>query len=324
MKSIGISLFCIVFSVLVCALPAHAAEKQPVVWSADITAVADGAAMLTVSGKIASGWHIYGFEMPSFGDEAGVPDPTSLELYLPAGVHADGEMKKSGDCNVHFDDFMNLNLPWITGTATFVQRLRVASGASGKIEGTVNYMACTEQACTPPAKYEFSLAFAPAPSKPQKVEEIAETVKDAHKGAVEAVEEQAVKADVPERHTGRAAVALAVAVALLAGAVLCFGACGGRRFRTARTVAGFILLGLAATALHVAALAAGFDIAGCRAMYAAWCVVLVLLSLYILGFLRFAGEEKPDYITAPRIVVAAMLLTLALCLYLSINITPIQ
>ena len=322
MKSIGISILCYLFLAVMCAVPAHAAEKQTVVWSADITEVCDGSATLTVQGKISPGWHIYGFEMPSLGDETGVPDPTSLELYLPAGVVTDGDMMKSGDCTVRFDDFMNLNLPWITGSATFVQKLKVASGASGKIEGTVNYMACTEQACTPPSKYEFSLTFSSSDISGKKVAETSEVVRDVHKDAGAAVEEQVVNADEPERRPVRAAIALAVALAFIAGAYFCFGSC--RRFTTLRVVSGFVALAVVAAGLYAAENAMNLSIMGRSGLCAAWCVILTLLSLYLLGKLRFAGDDQPKHITSPRIIAAVILLTMALCLYLSINFTTIQ
>lgn len=322
MKSIEKSILCFIFSAVLCAVSTHAAEKQTVVWSADITEVCDGSVTLTVQGKIASGWHIYGFEMPLFGDEAGAPDPTSLELYLPAGVVTDGDMKKTGDCTVRFDDFMNLNLPWITGTATFVQKLKVAYGASGKIEGTVNYMACTEQACTPPSKYEFSLAFGSTDIAGEKIAGSNEVVKDVSRSAVDTVEEQVVSSGEPQRHPVKAAIALAFALAFIAVAFFCFG--GGRKFATLRIVSGFIALAVAGAAIYVAENAMDLNIMGRTGLYAAWCVILVLLSLYLLGKLRFAGDGQPEHITSPRIIVAVILLTMALCLYLSINFTPLQ
>lgn len=132
-------------------------QTQAVEWSAAIEGPADGAATVTVTGTISDGWHIYGFEMPSLGQEAGVPDPTNISFELPEGVTFDGALVKSGDETTHFDDFMNLNLPWITGKVSFVQKFKVEEGASGSITGTVNYMACTEKSCTPPSRFEFDL-----------------------------------------------------------------------------------------------------------------------------------------------------------------------
>lgn len=133
----------------------HALE--PVHWQADLSPVVNGQATLTVKSTIDSGWHIYGFEMPGLGDDAGVPDPTSITIDLPAGVTAEGPVAKNGNISMHFDDFMNLNLPWICDSASFVQTLKVSPDASGEVSGTVYYMSCTEESCTAPARYTFSL-----------------------------------------------------------------------------------------------------------------------------------------------------------------------
>ncbi len=138
------------------AITANAAPN-PVEWSASISGPENGTATLTVTGKIEGGWHIYGFNMPEMEPEAGVPDPTTMTLSLPAGVTVDGDLVKAGDENMHFDEFMKLNLAWLSGTVSFTQKLKVAENASGTISGTVRYMACTEESCTPPARYDFNL-----------------------------------------------------------------------------------------------------------------------------------------------------------------------
>lgn len=137
---------------------AFAADVKPVVWSAQLSEVEQGRATLTVSGIIAENWHIYGFEMPDLGEDAGVPEPTKLTMTLPSGVKAVGVVQHQGNCETRFDDFMNLNLPWLTGKVTFTQDLNITPGTDGNIEGTVSYMACTEKTCTPPDKYSFTIA----------------------------------------------------------------------------------------------------------------------------------------------------------------------
>ena len=83
-------------------------------------------------------------------------------------MSADGDMVKTGNEQMHFDEFMNLNLPWLTGKVTFTQRLKINGNASGEVSGVVRYMACTEESCTPPARYGFNINLggtaAPAPA----------------------------------------------------------------------------------------------------------------------------------------------------------------
>lgn len=146
------------------------AVPQSVEWSAQLSEPSNGTATLTVSGTVADGWHIYGFSMPTLEPEAGVPDPTTLALTLPDGVSADGDMVKTGNEQMHFDEFMNLNLPWLTGKVTFTQRLKISGNASGEISGVVRYMACTEESCTPPARYDFNINLGGAAVAPAQAE----------------------------------------------------------------------------------------------------------------------------------------------------------
>lgn len=158
--------------ILVAALVSFASRAaEPVEWHASLDSVCPGEFLVRVDATIADGYHIYGFEMPSLPPEAGVPDPTSLQLNLPQGVEFVGDVQTSGNVTEHLDEFMNLNLPWISGNASFLRRLRVASDAVGTISGEVHYMACTENSCTPPARYKFELtlpgrAATAAPSAP--------------------------------------------------------------------------------------------------------------------------------------------------------------
>lgn len=166
------------------ALTAPAAP-QSVEWSAQLSEPSNGTATLTVSGTVADGWHIYGFSMPTLEPEAGVPDPTTLALTLPDGVSADGDMEKTGNEQMHFDEFMNLNLPWLTGKVTFTQRLKISGNASGEISGVVRYMACTEESCTPPARYDFNINLggaAVAPAQAENPDQIATSQAPAQPG----------------------------------------------------------------------------------------------------------------------------------------------
>ncbi|MDE6574054.1 MAG: thioredoxin family protein [Muribaculaceae bacterium] len=137
--------------------------SKPVEWTAETVKDGSGEVTIRVTGTIADGWHIYGFNMPELESASGVPDPTSLILELPDGVESVGPLITRGTETMHFDEFMSLNLPWLTGTVTFEQKLATTGGV---VNGTVRYMACTETSCTPPARYDFSLqvgnAAAPA------------------------------------------------------------------------------------------------------------------------------------------------------------------
>lgn len=146
----------VLIPVLLCFISVSGAVSQHVNFSPAIDDSGDNP-VLVVNVTVDDGWHIYGLEMPSLGDDAGVPDPTSLSLELPAGVNAEGPLQCTASVENHFDSFMNLNLPWLSGSFQLRQVLHVEAGAGGTVNGTVRYMACTESACTPPERFSFSI-----------------------------------------------------------------------------------------------------------------------------------------------------------------------
>lgn len=145
-------------TLLVILTTATAWAASPVSWSVALENVSDGLYRLTATGEIADTYHIYGYAAPGAVVSDDVPT-TTVNINLPEGVTAEGDIVLEGNVNSHFDDVIELNLEWITGTVTFYQNLRVAANATGVITGSINYMACTEQACTPPTTFEISVAL---------------------------------------------------------------------------------------------------------------------------------------------------------------------
>lgn len=137
-----------------------AAAPSHVEWSARIENKTAQKGTLIITANIESGWHIYGVEMPDMGDEPGVPDATSIEVEPTAGLVMTSGTTTDSQPTVHFDEFLNLNLPWLQGTVELKRDFELSDGAKGvNIKGYVKFMACNDNSCTPPAKYEFSLDF---------------------------------------------------------------------------------------------------------------------------------------------------------------------
>lgn len=154
---------------VVLAFAAAAQMPQQVKWTSEVEQTSATAGVIKWTAVTNPGWHIYGMTMP---DEDGVvvPQPTVFTVNEAPGLVLDGPVVPATEAKVHFDETLKLNLPWWEGHITFTQKFKLADGAKGvNIEGNVRYMACNDQSCTPPTKYEFSHTFgtpaavAPAP-----------------------------------------------------------------------------------------------------------------------------------------------------------------
>ena len=101
------------------------------------------------------------------GNDPGVPDPTSIEVEPVAGLRLTSPTTTDSEPTVHFDEFLNLNLPWLQGTVELKREFELTDGVKGaNLKGFVKFMACNDNSCTPPAKYEFSLDFGDMTSAP--------------------------------------------------------------------------------------------------------------------------------------------------------------
>lgn len=106
--------------------------------------------VLEVTCAIESGYHVYGAK-----DE----QPIRLKATLTGGLEAIGAPTVP-DGELHAAH--GLTNYWLQGTAVLTQRFRVPATAPAEIKlaGLVDYLACTESACDPPAKEPFAAKLA--------------------------------------------------------------------------------------------------------------------------------------------------------------------
>lgn len=155
---------------------AFAAIEEHVQWEASLETGSDASsATLIVKAEIADGWHIYGLEMPDLGPDAGIPDPTTLTVISPdESVKADGALSCTAQPTMHFDSFMRLNMPWLSGNFELRQPLEIDTSKATTVRATVRYMACNESSCTPPARFDIDIPIPGATASPA-TQQVAET-----------------------------------------------------------------------------------------------------------------------------------------------------
>lgn len=141
-------------------LSSNAQIAHNVSWTAEIEADGTEAGTIVFHANVADTWHIYGIEMPADGDPMMMPYPT--HIVLADGLEATGPLTCSIEPSLHSDaNSGDVAIPWLMGEFELRLPFKVVN-ATGKVEGTVKYMACTEESCTPPDKYEFSIPFGEA------------------------------------------------------------------------------------------------------------------------------------------------------------------
>lgn len=152
--------FNILLAALMCAVVSvSAAIEKHVNWQASVEPGDNGTATLIVKATIDEGWHIYGLEMPQAGEGVTLPDPTTITIDPVEGLEIVGALSCTAEAATHFDQTMGVELPWLSGTFELRQAIKLNGIEGAPIVGSVRYMACSDNSCTPPDRYDFSLTL---------------------------------------------------------------------------------------------------------------------------------------------------------------------
>ena len=145
---------------LLCLAPfAASAQESNVRWSHSVTDNGKGHYTLLVKADIAKGWHIY---------DQNYINPTTLKFECSEGITPDGALYFKSNAIVKDDDIFG-KVGYFENEALFEQKFTF-EGKGGTINVTVEYMACNDQTCTPPAEEEFIVTLGEAATAGNKAE----------------------------------------------------------------------------------------------------------------------------------------------------------
>lgn len=122
---------------------------DPVKWKSAIKMTDATNGVVTFTATVDAGWHVYGTQLPSGG-----PEPTSVQ-WNNQGVKLVGGLTPSKVAHKQHDETFDMDLSWWTGSVTLSQKFTVTA-KEYKIEGSIRYMACDDENCTPPKSESFS------------------------------------------------------------------------------------------------------------------------------------------------------------------------
>lgn len=122
---------------------------DPVKWKSAIKMTDATNGVVTFTATVDAGWHVYGTHLP-----AGGPEPTSVH-WNNQGVKLVGGLTPSKAAHKQHDETFDMDLSWWTGSVTLSQKFTVTA-KEYKIEGSIRFMACDDENCTPPKSESFS------------------------------------------------------------------------------------------------------------------------------------------------------------------------
>ena len=139
------------FFILCAATILKAQILEPVKWNITSSEIdRDGEVTITYKAVMDKGWHIYGMTLPPDG-----PLPTVFVLEDSKNAEAIGQPVSNSKLEKKYDQAFGMVLSWYENTAVFTQKIKITNKKDHLVKGYVEYMACNDETCLPPAREPF-------------------------------------------------------------------------------------------------------------------------------------------------------------------------
>jgi hypothetical protein len=144
-----------IIAVILVLLIASATKAQgPVDWKWSAKKIGDKLYEVRLVAKVDNDWHIYSQESPQGG-----PLPTSISFSKNPLLTLQGKPKEEGDLEIYHEEVFGVDVYAYKDKVEFVQIIKLNAAVKTNVNGSLEYMACTNQQCLPPATVKFSVAL---------------------------------------------------------------------------------------------------------------------------------------------------------------------
>ncbi len=125
---------------------------EPIKWSFELKNTGKTTADIILKATIDEGWHLYGMNIPEGG-----PRPTSFVFEGVQNAKLEGKVQSQSKLKEVYDPNFDMKLSWYANEAVFVQKISFTDASKVRVTGYVEFMACDDQSCLPPAQESFDL-----------------------------------------------------------------------------------------------------------------------------------------------------------------------
>lgn len=160
------------FFFVISVVAINAQIQNPVKWSSNSRNTGIGESELVLTATIENGWHLYS----QFIAEGG-PVATSFKFEKSADYELIGKVKEASPVIKAFEKSFNMNIAYFLNKAVFIQKIKLKK-PQAIIKGSVEFMSCDDEQCTPPDEYTFSIIAKNDKVKAQEDEKVTEEKKD--------------------------------------------------------------------------------------------------------------------------------------------------
>lgn len=176
-------------------------------WTTTVDSLSPVSGRIRWTADIESGWHIYGMTMPKNVIDMLSPQVTEFIITPAEGFELVGPTAAVPAAHIMHDDALGLDIPVFDGRVVFTQEFRLTGSTRFvRTDGKIVYMACTDEACTPPVRESFKLVFGnpsaavavePKPAASATPAPAVETPSDPSTDDAEVVDESTVETVLP-------------------------------------------------------------------------------------------------------------------------------
>jgi hypothetical protein len=145
MKTLMIFVIGLLFS-----MSARSQILKPVKWSYAAKKTSATTATIFIKATMEEGWHIYGLTVPEGG-----PVKTTF-TFTPSNVFSTIGTVTAPKPTVKFEKTFSMNVNYFEKEVIFQQKVKL-KGTNSEIQGTVEFMVCSDRQCLPPETTAFSI-----------------------------------------------------------------------------------------------------------------------------------------------------------------------
>jgi len=129
--------------------------ENPVSFKYEVKNVGSNVYEVTITAQIEEPWHIYSQYTPADGPSL----PTHISFSKNPLVEIVGKPEEKGKLITKHEEVLDVNLKYFNDKVEFVQKVKLKANVKTNLNGTIEYMACTNERCLMPTTEKFSVGI---------------------------------------------------------------------------------------------------------------------------------------------------------------------
>ena len=132
-----------------------AQQGSPVTFGYEVKKLSEKVYQVTITANVARPWHIYSQYTAADGPSL----PTSIRFGKNPLIEISGKPAEKGTLIIKHDEVLDTELKYFANKVEFVQEVKLKSAVKTNLNGSINYMVCTDSQCLMPTTVNFNVSL---------------------------------------------------------------------------------------------------------------------------------------------------------------------